>query len=145
MTEPARPRPEIKRFEYDPSWRRRWSVAAVTSFVLGVLLTGLLVIVKTLGPIWTTDGSGDRTLEAGQLGGILLMSIFPASAAVVFGRVAVVHTWGDRLRGWMLGALGLGLGAVHVLLWGNRVLNAVIATGRLEDMYWFVPNLFWWT
>jgi hypothetical protein len=113
--------------------------------VLAVGLTVVLLSVKTLGAAWAYPGnSGDYDTPALALGTLLAVGIVPDLLTVVFGHIALVQTRDGERGGRVIAAIALGVGYLHVLLWGNRLINAAVAAVAGGDLSQLVPNLFWW-
>jgi hypothetical protein len=135
--------PAIRHFEFKEEWRKRWSAAAVTSFILAGVVTVLLLAAKIVGAT-LAYGDEDVDLVAGQLGSVLFFCIAPIGLGIVFGHIGLVHTWGGRRKGWVLAGLGLGAGYLHLLLWLVRVVVATIVAFKDGDILWFMYEFFWW-
>jgi hypothetical protein len=134
----------ITHFELPPELRRRWSAAALTSFIIATIVTLLLLTAKTVAASWAYS-EDDLNLPAGLIGSLLLFTILPIGVGIVIGHVGLVHTWGGRRRGWVLAALGLGAGYLHLLLWVTRVIAATIVSLKEGDILWFMSEFFWWS
>jgi len=112
--------------------------AIIGAFEIVALLTVRIVVVAASQ---AKDGAPALALTFGTLG---LVCILPTIAAIVLGHIALVSTSRGRRRGVGLAALGTGVGYVNLLIWGNRVLIAIISAAQVGDPSQFVPNNFWW-
>jgi uncharacterized membrane protein YhaH (DUF805 family) len=127
-----------------PAARVPVSMLAVVAFALVVVQTVLYFTTKTIGAAITasdSDGIQGFTMVMGVLG---ILSLLPPAAAVVLGHLAIRRTRDGQRRGRVLAIAAVALGYLHVAMWANRILVAVIASVVLEDTAQIVPNIFWW-
>ena len=141
MTDAPLPAPYPVQIEARP----RWSGLAIAAVVVAILITVVLLTLRTVAAAWSFDEAPDGH-DAGALafGGLLLSGIAFDLLCIVLAHIALFQTRGGARRGAVLAAVALGAGYIHVLLWGNRLVNATIATVGSDPMSGFVANNFWW-
>jgi hypothetical protein len=71
--------------------------------------------------------SGSQITNA-VIGAFGLLSIIPIIAGVVLGHLSLKATVDNRARGRLLGAFGLAIGYVFLVLWFNRLVGVIIVT-----------------
>jgi hypothetical protein len=128
---------------FSPVGRPALSGLALASFIIGAAELFLLLVVRIVASVASQAKDGAPTLAL-TLGIFGLVSLLPTVAAIVLGHIAVVQTVRGRRRGVGVAFLGLGLGYINLLFWGNRVLVAIIAATYAGGVAQFVPNVFWW-
>jgi hypothetical protein len=120
------------------------SILAVVAFAIVVLQSILYFTTKTIGAAITASDSDDIegfTMFMGVLG---ILSLLPPVAAVVLGHLAIRQTRDGARRGRILAIAAVALGYLHIAMWANRILVAIIASLALDDAAGIVPNIFWW-
>jgi hypothetical protein len=119
------------------------SVFAIVAFAIVVLQSVLYFTTKTIAASITaseTDTQGFATIM-GVLG---ILSLLPPVAAVVLGHIAIRQTRDGNRRGRVLAIAAVALGYLHIAMWANRILVAIIASIAFNDTAQIVPNIFWW-
>jgi len=119
------------------------SVLAVLAFAIVVLQSVLYFTTKTIGAAITAS---DADLEGftNVMGVLGILSLLPPIAAVVLGHIAVRQTRDGKRRGRVLAIAAVALGYLHIAMWANRILVAVIAAVAFDDTTQILPNIFWW-
>jgi hypothetical protein len=145
MTDAPTPAPDFAPYVPGEENGSRWSGAAIAALVLAIGVTVALLSLKTLGAAWAFPPQGtDYAIPAAGLGLVLGLGIGPDILTVVFGHIALAQTANGARRGRVIAAIALGAGYVHILLWGNRLINAAVAAAGVGSFAEFVPDLFWW-
>ena len=118
------------------------AVTAWIAFVIVVVQTVLYFITKIVGGAMT---SADIASEVATVFGVLgILSLLPPVVAVVLAHIALVQTRTGAKRGRVIAAIALGVGYLHIGMWANRIIVAVIAALQLNDPAQIVPGIFWW-
>jgi hypothetical protein len=131
---PASPRPA----------RTPLSVFAVVAFAIVVLQSVLYFTTKTIGAAMTGSDPADTQGFATVMGVLGILSLLPPVAAVVLGHMAIRQTRNGQRRGRVLAIAAVAIGYLHIAMWANRILVAIIASTALNDTAQIVPNIFWW-
>ena len=63
---------------------------------------------------------------------------------MVLGHLAIRQTRDGSRRGRVLAVAAVALGYLHIAMWANRILVAIIASIAFNDTTQIVPNIFWW-
>ncbi|CAN5389600.1 hypothetical protein BH11ACT3_BH11ACT3_11530 [soil metagenome] len=121
----------------------RWSRSGIAGLMILALLTPLLLIGRTI-TVALTYQAGSVSGISDPLGVLGLLFIVPVVIAVVLGHVGLSHTADGARRGRLLAALTLGAGYLHVALWANRIVDAVVSTIAGGDPSQFIANVFLW-
>lgn len=142
---PTVPAPGVAPAIVPPPPRRPFSALATIALVLAALLTLLYLIVKLVAVSINPDfGSDTSNAVSSVLGVFGLLAILPALAVVVMGHLALRRRRDGETPGRVLAGAALGLGYFHVLMWGNRVLLALVIATQSGDFSTFVSDVFWW-
>jgi hypothetical protein len=142
---PTVPAPGVAPAIVPPPPRRPSSALAIISLVLAALLTLLYLIVKLIAVSLNPDFGSDTTNAASSVLGVFgLLALLPALAVVVMGHLALRRRPDGATPGRALAGAALGLGYFHVLMWGNRVLLALVIATQAGDFSTFVADVFWW-
>lgn len=121
------------------------SPVAVTAWIAIVIVavqTLMYFITKIVGgALANADIASDVATVFGVLG---ILSLLPPVVAVVLAHIALVQTRTGAKRGRVIAAIALGVGYVHIGMWANRIIVAVIAALQMNDPAQIVPGIFWW-
>ncbi|MEO5920728.1 MAG: DUF4190 domain-containing protein [Pseudolysinimonas sp.] len=137
---PAAPEP----YAGTPATRTPMSVLAVVAFALVVLQSVLYFTTKTIGAAITGSDPVDTEGFAAVMGVLGILSLLPPAAAVVLGHIAIRQTRDGKRRGRILAVAAVALGYLHIAMWANRIVVAIIASIAFDDTAQIVPNIFWW-
>lgn len=119
------------------------SVFAIVAFAIVVLQSVLYFTTKTIAAA-ITAGDSDTEGFATVMGVLGILSLLPPVAAVVLGHLAIRQTRDGSRRGRVLAVAAVALGYLHIAMWANRILVAIIASIAFNDTTQIVPNIFWW-
>ena len=119
------------------------SVFAIVAFAIVVLQSVLYFTTKTIAAA-ITAGDSDTEGFATVMGVLGILSLLPPVAAVVLGHLAIRQTRDGKRRGRVLAVAAVALGYLHIAMWANRILVAIIASIAFNDTTQIVPNIFWW-
>jgi DMSO/TMAO reductase YedYZ heme-binding membrane subunit len=120
------------------------SVLAIVAFAIVVVQSILYFTTKTIGAAITNADGADTERFATVMGVLGILSLLPPVAAVVLGHMAIRQTRNGQRRGRILAIAAVALGYLHIAMWANRILVAIIASTALNDTAQIVPNIFWW-
>jgi hypothetical protein len=137
---PASPAP----YGSAPAARTPASVLAIVAFAIVVLQSVLYFTTKTIGAAITGSDPADTEGLAMVMGVLGILSLLPPVAAVVLGHIAIRQTRDGKRRGRILAIAAVALGYLHIAMWANRILVAIIAALAFDDTSSIVPNIFWW-
>jgi hypothetical protein len=119
------------------------SVFAIVAFAIVVLQSVLYFTTKTIAASITASDA-DTQGFATIMGVLGILSLLPPVAAVVLGHLAIRQTRDGNRRGRVLAVAAVALGYLHIAMWANRILVAIIASIAFNDTAQIVPNIFWW-
>ena len=142
MTSTTPPEPMLS--ASTPAARAPVSVLAIVAFAIVVLQSILYFTTKTIGAAITAGDAGDSQTFTVVMGVLGILSLLPPVAAVVLGHIAIRQTRDGKRRGRVLAIAAVALGYLHIAMWANRILVAIIASVALDDTAQIVPNIFWW-
>jgi hypothetical protein len=112
---------------------------------VGASLTALYLVVKIVAPTISPDLGSDTSIAIANVLGVLgLLAIIPAVAVIVMGHLALRRRPDGTTPGRALAGLALGLGYIHVLMWGNRLVIAAIVASQTGGFGTFIADTFWW-
>jgi hypothetical protein len=142
---PSTTEPQVATADYTDSPagapKRPISVFALIAFILGVTLTVTLTMVKTVAV--AVSSANDTEVLGTIFGWLGLVSIVVVAATVILGHLGIRATRPAGKRGRALAVAGVTLGYLHLVLYFNRVLIAIIALFTVKDSS-FVWNIFGW-
>jgi hypothetical protein len=142
---PTVPAPAFAPAVVPPPPRRPSATLAIIALVVAASLTLLYLIVKLVAVSINPDFDSDSTRAIASVLGVLgLLTILPALAVVVMGHLALRRRRDGATPGRALAGVALGLGYFHMLMWGNRVLLALVIATQSGDFSTFVADVFWW-
>lgn len=129
----------------DPPVRSGLSIAAVLSFVGGVVLLALHMTVRLFGAFGWGPENENTNFDPGLIFGLLgLLSFIPIVLELVCGHVGFIATRPGSKRGRTLAVAGLTMGYVLLAFYLNRLIVVIIVSVNSGEWGLFVPNFFWW-
>ncbi|MBN9607585.1 MAG: hypothetical protein J0G30_13345 [Actinomycetales bacterium] len=115
----------------------------LTALLLAVVLVVLYLGVRVASVAMSVNYVDDFDAPALVLGVLGLVAVLPVVAVIVLGHLGAAFSRRSH-RGGVVSGMALGVGYVMLLMWGNRIVSAVIAAAGFGDPGHFVHDIFWW-